>query len=174
MSSGITLGNTREFAIEVRGAQFLSAIEKLKDFSGIAENDATKRATKKVERVLIDRAKETVNLRVGKIKEGLRVNVRGGKVTISGEAPSLFNFLTKGQQAKLQTGMYRDPKRKGLEIRYFKGRPRVTVEGTFLIRGNNNNPLVVRRRQRSNDRSKLEALSGRGKSPRKKTRHQSP
>jgi hypothetical protein len=152
---------SKDFVIEVQGAQTLSALEKLKDFSGIAENDATKRATKKIERELINVGKEKINLKVGRLKKGLSVNARGGTVRISGRAPTLFQFLTPGQQRKLQGGMYRDPKKPGLAIRYFKDRPRVTVEGTFLITGRGGNPLVVRRKNRTDPRSKLEALYGR-------------
>lgn len=150
-----------EFSIEVNGAQVLSAMEKLKDFSGIAENDATKTATKALQGYLVETAKKTVNMKVGRIKKGLKVNVRGGKITISARAPTLFQFLTPAKQKALTGGMYREEGKKGLKIRYFKGRPLAQIDGSFLIRGNNGNRLVVRRKDKNNPRSKLEALYGR-------------
>ncbi len=152
---------SREFSIEVSTRELLTFSDRLSDFSGIAERDATKRATKRIERELINVGKEKINLKVSRLKKGIKATPRAGTVLLSGRAPTLFQFLTPGQQRKLQGGMYRDPRKKGLAIRYFKDRPRVTVDGTFLVMGRGGNPLVVRRKQRSNPRSKLEALYGR-------------
>lgn len=153
--------NDALFTIDVDNRALTRITDKLSDFSAIAENDATKRAIKAVERFLINESKSKFNLRVSRIRSAIKVNSRGGRLTISGRAPTLFQFLTPGQQRKLESSMYRDPKKKGLSIRYFKDRPKAIVPGTFLIRGRGGNPLVVRRKQKNNPRSKLEALYGR-------------
>ena len=153
--------NSELFSIDVDNRALTRITDRLSDFSAIAENDATKRATKALERFLINESKQTVNIRVSRIRQSIGVRPRAGRVTISERAPTLFQFLTSGQQRKLEGAMYRDPKKKGLSIRYFKDRPRSIVPGTFLIMGRGVNPLVVRRKQRSNPRSKLEALYGR-------------
>lgn len=149
------------FAITINASELASIIDRLSKSGGKAHRDAQKRATKQLERYLIDTAKQKVNLKVARIKSGLSVNVYAGQVSISGRAPTLYQFLTPGQQRKLQGNMYREPKRSGLSIRYFKDRGRYTIPGSFLIRGKGGNPLVVRRKDKSNPKSKLEALYGR-------------
>lgn len=149
------------FSIDVDNRALTRFSDRLSDFSGIAENDATKRSIKALERYLINESKKKFNLKVSRIRSSMKVQARNGRLTISGRAPTLFQFLTPGQQRKLSGGMYRDPKKKGLAIRYFKDRGRSIVPGTFLIRGRGGNPLVVRRKQRNNPNSKLEALYGR-------------
>lgn len=147
--------------ISVDNKQLTRLADRLSDFSGVAERDATRRGIKALERYLINESKKRFNLKVSRIRSSINVRASAGRLTIASRAPTLFQFLTPGQQRKLQGGMYRDPKKKGLPIRYFKDRPRSTVAGTFLIRGRGGNPLVVRRKQRNNPRSKLEALYGR-------------
>ena len=152
---------SQEFSISVNTNEFLRFTDRLSDFSGIAENDATKRATKALERYFIDGAKKTVKLKVGRIKKGLNVKQRSGTISISGRAPTLFQFLTPAQQRKLQGNMYREPNKKGIAVRVFKDRPRQVIEGAFLIRGRSGNPVVVRRKDKRNPNSKLEGLYGR-------------
>ena len=150
------------FAINVDNKALNRITDRLSDFSGIAENDATKRATKALERHLINESKSRFNLKVSRIRSGLKVMAGRGRITITGRAPTLFQFLTPGQQRKIGGGvMYRDPKKKGLSMRYWKDRPRSIVPGTFMIRGRGGNPLIVRRKEKNNPRSKLEALYGR-------------
>jgi len=149
------------FAITIDNRQINKIRDRISDLSGIAENDATKRTIKQVERFLINESKSRFNLKVSRIKSAIKVVPRAGRLTISGRAPTLFQFLTPAQKRKLTGLMYRDQKKKGLSIRYFKTRPRAVVPGTFLIRGSEGNPLVVRREDKRNPTSKLEALYGR-------------
>lgn len=155
------MSNKEFFSIDVDNRALTRITDRLSDFSGIAENDATKRAIKALERYLINESKAKFNLKVSRIKSAMSVRAGAGRLTISGRAPTLFQFLTPGQQRKLQGGMYRDPKKQGLAIRYWKDRPKTIVPGTFLIRGRGGNPLVVRRKEKNNPKSKLEALYGR-------------
>lgn len=148
-------------SIQVNTRDVLTLTQKLSDNSGRAENDATKRATKALQRFFIDEGKKTLRLKVGRLKQGFVVKERQGRITISGRAPTLFQFLTPGQQRKLQGNMYREPNKKGLSIGIFKDRPKRIVDGSFLIRGRGGNPLVVRRKNKRDPNSKLEALYGR-------------
>ena len=104
--------NNGNFYITIDNKALTTITDRLSDFSAIAENDATKRAIKALERYLINESKSKFNLRVSRIRSSMTVAPRYGRLTISGRAPTLFQFLTSGQQRKLQGAMYRDPKKK--------------------------------------------------------------
>lgn len=150
-----------EFDFKVDTKKASSTFDRFSKAAEKAEFDAMKRSTKAMERAIIDETRKSVNLPLKKVRDNIKFNQYKGQITIFKEAPNLVNFLSKTVLNKMNDrSMYRDPKRKGLRFKLFKGQSQIQIDGTFLAYGKNDNLLVFKRRGTS-PASKLISLSGR-------------
>lgn len=118
-----------------------------------AHNSALGRATKKFEKELVDRAAEKINLKKGELKDSLSVNAKFGRIEISGASISLRAFLPK-QEPKT------DRRAKGLKIKLWKDKGKITYQGSFAAYGGGGNLQVFKRS--GPDRLPLKKLHGKG------------